>query len=348
MKMKSILTVFSILFLITVVLGYVLGAQQPRPQKAPSKERMEQAEFKPALDIRFEKRITGYGEEPGKMQYPTNVTVDNNGKVYLADTGNHRIQVVDSQGNFIRSVGKYGRGDGELSFPADAKADKFGNIFVADMENHRIVVFDSQGNFQRNISSMGKNPGFLMCPYGIELDEEEGHIYIADTMAHRMQKFTLDGQFVKAWGEFGKGPGQFHFPRNVALSPAGEVYVADAANNRIQIFDKDGNFQRMHGDAGCSLAWQESEALYQDGQGCPDAVEFAPDGSYYVADMLNHRIKVYDANDNYVTAFGSVGYEEGQFFLPKGVAVDQNGNIWVAHSGAHTLDKYVNYDLRTE
>ena len=81
------------------------------------------------------------------LRNPIGVAVDVSGNVYVADTGNHRIQKFDSEGNFLRKWGTLGSGDGQFGYPYGVAADGSGNVYVADTDSHRIQKFDSEGNF---------------------------------------------------------------------------------------------------------------------------------------------------------------------------------------------------------
>jgi type IV pilus assembly protein PilY1 len=71
--------------------------------------------------------------------------------VIVADTGNHRIVVLDSDGRFIRQWGRYGTGDGQFRYPFGVNTDSAGNVYVGDTGNRRVQIFDSSGNFLRQI-----------------------------------------------------------------------------------------------------------------------------------------------------------------------------------------------------
>lgn len=69
--------------------------------------------------------------------------VDSLGRVYVADTGNHRIQVFDLNGNFLLMWGSQGKGNLQFYFPSYVEVDPTGRIYVSDTYNHRVQVFSS-------------------------------------------------------------------------------------------------------------------------------------------------------------------------------------------------------------
>src|SRR5574340_849041 len=73
----------------------------------------------------------------GNVQYPQGIAVDAAGtRVYVADTGNHRIQKFTSSGDFILTWGSQGAGDGQFSYPGGVAVDPAGNVYVVDTANH--------------------------------------------------------------------------------------------------------------------------------------------------------------------------------------------------------------------
>ena len=139
-----------------------------------------------------------YSSRDGQMRSPAGITLDpSSGNVYVADTGNNRIQVFSSNGTFITKWGgEYGGGDGEMRFPAGIALDQEGNVYVADTGNNRIQVFSSNGTFITKWGDITKWGEYGTCvgqereictgnrtmssPAGIALDQE-GNVYVADT-----------------------------------------------------------------------------------------------------------------------------------------------------------------------
>jgi len=75
------------------------------------------------------------------LTYPSDVAADSSGNVYVADTGNHRIQKFDSEGNFLAKWGEQGSGNGMFNDPEGIAVDGSGNVYVTDQSNHRVQKF---------------------------------------------------------------------------------------------------------------------------------------------------------------------------------------------------------------
>ena len=109
--------------------------------------------------------------------------------MFVADTYNHRVQVFDSAGNFIRKWGTGGRPDGRFRYPSGVAVDAFGNVFVTDYGNDRVQVFDSTGNFLEKWGREGPQNGRFDHPSDVEVDAS-GNVFVADEHNHRIQVFA--------------------------------------------------------------------------------------------------------------------------------------------------------------
>ncbi|MEM3916808.1 MAG: 6-bladed beta-propeller, partial [Candidatus Nitrosocaldus sp.] len=125
----------------------------------------------------------------GEFRFPTGVAVDSRDRIIVADVWNNRIQVFDSNGNFLFNFGKEGSDDGEFMFPNGVAVDGFGNIIVADTFNNRIQVFDSNGNFLFNFGKEGSNDGEFSFPTGVAARGDM--LAVVDTGNNRVQVFKI-------------------------------------------------------------------------------------------------------------------------------------------------------------
>lgn len=132
-------------------------------------------------------------------------------------------------------------------------------------------------------------------------------------------------EFVKAWGSKGSGPGEFSDPTGIAIA-GDEVFVADSRNGRIQVFDLDGNFRRMFGKPGD----QPGEL------GRPMNLAIRG-GELHVPEYFNDRIQVFGLDGTPRRIIGSPGSGPGQFSAPGGVAVGDNGGLYVADFYGHRV-----------
>ena len=280
-------------------------------------------------NVEFVRTIGGKPDAPGQFKGPEGIAIDSSGAVYVADSGNDRIQVFDARGNFIRQWGGFGFGDGQFKGPEGIAIDSSGAVYVADSGNDRIQVFDAQGNFIRKWGEFGSGDGQFGFPQGIAIDSS-GAVYVVDFGNRRIQVFDAQGNFIRQWGEFGFGDGQFNRPFGIALDASGVVYVADSDNDRVQVFGARGNFIRKWGESGSG-----------DGQfDQPNGIAIDASGAVYVTDTRNGRIQVFDVQGNFIRQWGERGSGDGQFGRPRGIAIDASGAVYVADSSNDRIQAF--------
>ncbi len=210
----------------------------------------------------FAGESTGLRVEPSQslaqFAFPDDVAVDNMDWVYVADTGNNRIQLFDAELNFRDIFGRKGSAVGEFNQPQGISVDQQGRIVIADTGNNRIQICQDMDGDCFAFGGLGSGEGQFNAPTGVEVDQL-GRIWVADTGNHRIQVCNETGACV-AFGDFGVGQGQFDSPSDVAVSQSGRVAVVDTNNHRIQFFST-GAFQI---NAGLNDAWFNPST---DGQG---------------------------------------------------------------------------------
>ena len=189
------------------------------------------------------------GSEPGAFTWPRGVAVAPDNHVVVADSSNHRVQVFDAKGRFVKEFGHYGNAEAEFDCQAGVAVNRIGQYIVADRYNHRIQVFDPSGRFLRVFGSQGSSDGKFSYPWGVTTDAL-GFIYVCDKENHRIQVFQSDGTFVGKFGSLGNRPGQLEHPHYIAVSSTNRVIVSDSNNHRIQVFDVNGKVLSAFGQEG--------------------------------------------------------------------------------------------------
>jgi DNA-binding beta-propeller fold protein YncE len=127
------------------------------------------------------------GKEEGEINFPTNLFI-RNGKLYVTDTGNFRIQIFDLEGKFVKKLGLVGDALGALARPKGVATDSEGHIYVVDAAFDNFQIFDEQGRLYLYVGSAGSRPGFFWLPAGIHIDEHD-RIYVVDSYNRRVQVF---------------------------------------------------------------------------------------------------------------------------------------------------------------
>ena len=124
----------------------------------------------------------GHGSHPGQFNIPHGICVDGEGRVYVADRENNRVQLFDEEGDYLKEWG-------DLMRPSDVSVDAEANIYVSELE-HRVSVLSFQGEvLARWGGEEGRAPGQLSGPHGICVDSR-GDIYVGEVGGKRIQKFV--------------------------------------------------------------------------------------------------------------------------------------------------------------
>ena len=118
---------------------------------------------------------------------PGDIAIDDDNHLYVADTCNHRIQVLTLDGKFVCSFGKKGSGDGELNQPSHLCVDAEA-VYVTEEKNHRVSIFTHSGHFVTTIGGKGSEAGQFSRPLGVAVDRNRT-LYVCDSKNNRIQIF---------------------------------------------------------------------------------------------------------------------------------------------------------------
>ena len=280
---------------------------------------------------------------------PSGVAVDPQGNVYVADYRNNRIRKITPIGEVTTFAGLFqGNTDGtatDAAFfnPYGLVIDPFGNLYVADTWNHCIRKITSQGvvstiagSSDGYLDATGTNARFSY-PRSLALDAQ-GNVYVADQGNHKIRKITPQGSVTTFAGSsqgFANGLGstaKFDTPYGIAIDAQGNVYVADQGNHKIRKITPQGAVSTY---AGSTLGFANggvTTAQFNE----PTGIAVDAQGNVYVADQSNHKIRKISSALFVSTIAGTTnGFSEGagnvaQFSYPTAVAIDTQGNIYVA------------------
>ena len=349
----------------------------------------------------------GNGSGDSQFSTPVGVAIDANANVYVADSGNHRIQKFNEDGDFVTKYGVYGAGAadgryigspqlytpagleidasgdllvtdynndrvqklranngtvvqlwgwagsgrGQLQSPLGIASDAQGRIFVADRDNHRVVRFSPSKTDQSHLAidalgTYGSGGGQLASPGSVSIDAATGKYWVTDNSNHRISIFNANGGFSTTFGSYGTGIGSFYGPSGIAVNGSnGYVFIVEYYNNRVQRFSTSNTSipSKVVGAVGTA------SGLFTN----PTAVAIDPvSNDFYVADTGNHRIQRFTQNGVFVMGIGNgtkwtgaapvpaVGYGNGGFYSPSGVAVDKDGYLYVADMNNHRIQKF--------
>ena len=192
-------------------------------------------QFKPVLF--FGKK----GSSVGMFQCPWGVAMSDRDEIVVTDQLNHRVQILDRGGNYLRSFGRHGTNQGEFIYPLGICFDNNRNIFVADNSNSRVQIFSEEGRYIGMFGGKGRLDSQLSDPWGLSLDSN-GNIIVADSGNKLIKIFSTDGKFVRKIG----GPGSFSYPIHCVQCDE-NLLVSDSNEHCIKVFSTEGKYQYKFG-----------------------------------------------------------------------------------------------------
>lgn len=128
------------------------------------------------------------GEGDDDFYFPSFVTVDKEGNIYVTDTLNFCVKIFDQNFKFIRRLGEHGTGLGMFDRPKGIAVDSEGHIYVIDAAFSNFQIFNGDGQLLLFVGSFGFEPGFFRLPSGLFIDKQD-RIYVADSINRRIQIF---------------------------------------------------------------------------------------------------------------------------------------------------------------
>ncbi|KAI8511901.1 hypothetical protein Bbelb_110010 [Branchiostoma belcheri] len=165
----------------------------------------------------------------------------------------------------------------------------------------------------------------------------DGRVLVADRGKHSIFLFEADGTLVKQMGGQGKGEGQFDLPCFVCVDEEDNIIVAEKDNSRVQVFDKNFNFQHKFGQKG-----RQPQNMWD-----PTGVSADSKGNIVLGNIgmesnvggvqYGKKLQVFRPDGTWVSTISSEG---DKLSKPHGVAVTEDGHLFVADPKDHCIRKY--------
>jgi len=253
------------------------------------------------------------------LNFPSAVALDRKGNLYIADTMNHRVRRVDVQTGIITTIAGTGQhrcsGDGgpaiaaALNEPSALVVDDQGNLFIADQSNNRVRRVDAVTGLITTVAGTGQ------------------------------AAYTGDGMPATEAGLAG--------PSGLALDAEGRLYIADTFNGRIRMVDPaTGLMATVAGDGG-EYRYQGHPQEFSTSLSRPYGIALEREGHLLITDSDSHLIRRWDRRKTIITLVAGNGTaqfhgdggppQESSLSYPFGVAVDDQGNVYIADTFNHRI-----------
>jgi DNA-binding beta-propeller fold protein YncE len=326
------------------------------------------------MTFRFE-LVEGWERKPDDVRHldVCDVAVDSQNRVLLVTRADPGVLVYESSGEFVASWG----GDQFSVRPHALTIGRDDTVHVVDELDQTVKVFDRDGallhvvgvsgaasdtgvdaaasSARALVASIRRSGPPFNRPTKVAF-ARGGDFYVSDGYGNaRVHHFSAGGDLLHSWGEPGDGPGEFRLPHSVCVTSDDRVLVADREADRLQVFDLEGGFLEEWTDV------QRPTAVVEG----PDALVYVTELGWQVGDWswrhgtierdLPGRLAVYERDGTLVHRFtsGAPVWEPGNLAAPHGLAVDADGDVYIAevthsylgHSGlvppdCHTIQKF--------
>lgn len=157
--------------------------------------------------LKYLKTIGKRGSEEGEFNFPSHITTDHDGNLYVVDTMNARVQIFDPDGNFLSAFGQFGDAPGMFARPKGIAVDSEGHIYVVDAAFNNVQIFDREGQVLLAFAGFGGGRGELILPAGMAIDDKD-FIYVVDQWNERVQVFEYLGEKHRAREAAAEGEGK--------------------------------------------------------------------------------------------------------------------------------------------
>lgn len=323
-----------------------------------------------SLKGKYRGSFGGSGSGPGELREPHGIAFYD-GVVYVADSGNDRIQLYGDNGVFIATLeiksapenekAKKNKLPYELKKPGGLDIDGEGHIHVFDGETSMIKVYSQYGVFLRHLTLKGKPAGFRVAADGT---------YVIDLSSYTIQKFDFSGKLRFYFGSKGKGRSQFQGIAGLALHDNDRIAIGDNIKGVANLFqlesaeapalaqrelartsvrslrsNKLASRNVAYGQGALYAVQAEKNVIVRFKQGEAEerialpkevkagAMTVDTDGTLWLIDKGKLRILHLDQSGTQLAAFGSEGSGAGQLDEPSDIAISSSGVIFVADPG---------------
>ena len=249
---------------------------------------------------------------------PNRVSLSPEGLLYVSESQHCRISIFSRDGNKIRSIGMIGSPPFGYARTTGTAVHSNGDIYVSTFAS-KVYRLDKKGDMIAYVGKEGNGNGDFKWADGLKIFNDQ--LYVCDYGNSRINVFDLDLKFVRTFGKSTEGPGKLTNPADVALDTHGNVYVADYSSHKVVVFSPDGTYLTHFGGEG------EEKGKLKSPVGICTTPHYV-----YISEQGNNRISIFHTSGQFVGTLCKTGSGEGELNYPWGLAVDQDGFLFICDS----------------
>lgn len=273
------------------------------------------------------------------LRNPIGVAFSSAEEVMVVDyKGEEGLHVFNTSGEKVRSFVTAAR-HLERSMPAEKCYYPHGvtcsndAIYLVDRWTHRVLQFDMNGELKAvaGLFKAGSGQQMFDHPAGIAISNKH-EVYVCDKDNHRVKVLSMNLKFRTEFGSLGKQANHFEHPIDVAFDSHGNVFVVDCSNFCVKVFSPgpEHRYLRQIGKEG-GQTWNFR---------CPVSIAIDRNDYIYVVDSHKHAVMVFNHGGEFMMLFGTYGTEEGQFYTPRGIAINSDGLVCVSDYENHRVQLF--------
>ena len=318
----------------------------------------------------------GAGALAACLNEPKSLTLDSERNLFIADSENHVVRKIDRKTNCIRTVAGRIQGGESGANPVSpipvaegvdddpfAESDTVNSYAVtqkSDLSGTVRYVVTGTAPAKRFSGDGGPaDLALLNFPTAVVVDRA-GHLYIADTLNHRVRRVDAVTGVITTVAGLGQprcfGDGRLavdaglNEPAALAVSDEGVLYIADQSNNRVRAVDLATGVICTVAGTGTAAYNGDDVAAMETGLAGPIGLALASDGTLFIADSFNGRIRAVDPVTGLIrTVVGDGGEYRYQgpdelpinsLSRPSGIALDEEGNLYITDSDNHLVRRW--------